>query len=166
MKNQIGFSGRCKTHMKSFRRNIKAISPIFATLILIAIAVIAGIVVYAFVSGALGNYGQTQTGTEKISIQSASGTTSSVTLLAQQTSGPAAVPQDIIIRDAAGNAVATCSVGTVTPTLATGNTMAAGTLYTIPSGALSASLTSGSQYSATLITKAGGSFVSPSFNVP
>jgi len=34
-------------------RNKKAISPIFATLILIAIAVIAGIVVYMFTSGRL-----------------------------------------------------------------------------------------------------------------
>ena len=39
--------------MKSFRRNLKGISPIFATLILIAIAVIAGVVVYMFTSGTL-----------------------------------------------------------------------------------------------------------------
>ena len=39
--------------MKNFNRNIKAISPIFATLILIAIAVIAGVVVYMFTSGTL-----------------------------------------------------------------------------------------------------------------
>ena len=34
-------------------KNKKAISPIFASLILIAIAVIAGIVVYAFTSGTI-----------------------------------------------------------------------------------------------------------------
>ena len=34
---------------KKFMKNSKAISPIFATLILIAIAVIAGVVVYMFV---------------------------------------------------------------------------------------------------------------------
>ncbi len=39
--------------MKNFNRNLKAISPIFATLILIAIAVIAGVVVYMFTSGTL-----------------------------------------------------------------------------------------------------------------
>ncbi len=38
---------------RKFMKNSKAISPIFATLILIAIAVIAGVVVYMFTSGTL-----------------------------------------------------------------------------------------------------------------
>ena len=49
-------SNRRNKKMKNFRsfmKNCKAISPIFATLILIAIAVIAGVVVYMFTSGYL-----------------------------------------------------------------------------------------------------------------
>ena len=38
-------------NFKRMMKNSKAISPIFATLILIAIAVIAGVVVYMFTSG-------------------------------------------------------------------------------------------------------------------
>ena len=55
---------------KKFVKNSKAISPIFATLILIAIAVIAGVVVYMFTSGTLAT--MTNGGTaaqEKSSIQ-------------------------------------------------------------------------------------------------
>ena len=51
-------------------KNRKAISPIFATLILIAIAVIAGVVVYMFTSGTLAT--MTNGGTaaqEKVSVQ-------------------------------------------------------------------------------------------------
>ena len=42
-----------KMNFKRMMKNSKAISPIFATLILIAIAVIAGVVVYMFTSGTL-----------------------------------------------------------------------------------------------------------------
>src|SRR5665647_317633 len=62
-------------NFKNFAKNRKAISPIFATLILIAIAVIAGVVVYMFTSGTLA----TMTGggiaaQEKAAVQGASGT--------------------------------------------------------------------------------------------
>jgi flagellin-like protein len=40
-------------NFKRLMKNNKGISPIFATLILIAIAVIAGVVVYMFTSGTL-----------------------------------------------------------------------------------------------------------------
>ena len=61
--------------MKNFNRNIKAISPIFATLILIAIAVIAGVVVYMFTSGTLATMtGGGTAGQEKITVQAASRT--------------------------------------------------------------------------------------------
>ena len=57
--------------MKSFRRQIKAISPIFATLILIAIAIIAGVVVYMFTSGALTQMqGTTGGAQERMAVQS------------------------------------------------------------------------------------------------
>ena len=62
--------------MKKFQKiikNSKAISPIFATLILIAIAVIAGVVVYMFTSGTLATItGGGTAGKEKVSVQAAS----------------------------------------------------------------------------------------------
>jgi len=39
---------------RKFRRNVKAISPIISTLLLIAIAVVASLVVYAWVMGYIG----------------------------------------------------------------------------------------------------------------
>ena len=38
-----------------FKRSIRAISPVVATLLMIAIAVIAALVVYAWVTGYMGN---------------------------------------------------------------------------------------------------------------
>lgn len=154
--------------MKSFRRSIKGISPIFATLILIAIAVIAGIVVYMFTSGTIGTLiGGGTAGQEKIAVQSANGAATSVTLIVQQTGGPNAIPTNMIIKDTGGNTVATCPIGTPTPALTNG-AMVSGTLYTIPSGTITftngATALSGT-YTATLVTKAGGSFVSPTFTV-
>ena len=56
--------------MKNFKRSTKGLSPIFATLILIAIAVIAGIVVYMFSSGYIGQLtGSGPAVTEKAAVQ-------------------------------------------------------------------------------------------------
>ena len=64
-----------KEKMNNFKKlikNSKAISPIFATLILIAIAVIAGVVVYMFTSEILATMtGGGTAGTEKVSVQAA-----------------------------------------------------------------------------------------------
>lgn len=62
-------------NFKHFNKNLKAISPIFATLILIAIAVIAGVVVYMFTSGTLSSMtGSGTAGQEKLSIQAVQAT--------------------------------------------------------------------------------------------
>ena len=53
-----------------FKRSIKAISPVIATLLMIAIAVVASLVVYAWVTGYIG--GTTSTAGKAIQIQSAS----------------------------------------------------------------------------------------------
>ncbi len=70
-------------------RSKKAISPIFASLILIAIAVIAGIVVYMFTSGTIG--GLTSGGTaaqEKAAVQGVGSiTTTSFDVYASYVSG-------------------------------------------------------------------------------
>ena len=88
-------------------KNSKANSPIFVTLILIAIAVIAGVVVYMFTSGTLATMtGGGTAGNEKISVQAASySSTSGVTVYVQQTGGPAATINSLIVKDGSGNVV-------------------------------------------------------------
>ncbi len=148
-------------NFKKFIKNSKAISPIFATLILIAIAVIAGVVVYMFTNGTLAT--MTSGGTaaqEKISVQGSSIVASSgvATMYVEQTSGPAATPNSIIIKDSSGTTLGVVTV-TVAPAITSG--LVSGTMYTITGGAYSGTaLTAGSQYTLTLTTKAGGSFVS------
>jgi flagellin-like protein len=153
--------------LKNFKRNIKAISPIFATLILIAIAVIAGVVVYMFTSGTLATMtGGGTAASEKVSVQAVqytagTGTVGTYTLVvyAQSTSGPTPTVNAIIIKDSTGNTIATISGTDLTGTL----TLASGTLETI-NGAGATNLVLGT-YTATLTTTAGGNFVSPSFVV-
>ena len=136
--------------------NKKAISPIFATLILIAIAVIAGIVVYVYTSGTIAS--MTSGGTavqEKVAVQAASSSGSTVTVIYQSTAGPLPVIEGMLLKDASGNTVATLTMsGTSTPT-------AAGVLTTVTG--TSNAIVHGSTYTVTLISRTGGSFVSPSF---
>jgi flagellin-like protein len=143
--------------MKSFRSR-RALSPIFATLILIAIAVIAGIVVYMFTSGTIaGLTGGGGAGQEKVAIQSVSydSTGPSVTALAQPTGGPIATINGMIIKDATGNVV--------DQDLGISQTLVADTLSEV-TGTLTAALPAGT-YTCTLTSEAGGSFVSSSFTV-
>lgn len=142
--------------MKSFKRNIKAISPIFATLILIAIAVIAGIVVYAFVSGAIpGLTGGSSPGQEKVAVQSASLSDSTLSVYYQSVGGPLPTVVAVQIKDGSGNVVQTISTGITgaTPT-------AAGALTTLTCTVT----TFTGPHNAVLLTEAGNSFTSPSFS--
>jgi archaeal type IV pilus assembly protein PilA len=146
---------------KRFIKNAKAISPIFATLILIAIAVIAGVVVYMFTSGFLaGNTANTGAAQEKMTIQGSSGTTTTVTLYASAAAGSNPVLNGILVKDGTGNTVATVSAITSTYDWTNGQ------LNTITETLAGGPLVSGNAYTATLTTAAGGSFVSPSFIVP
>jgi flagellin-like protein len=148
--------------MKNFNRNLKAISPIFATLILIAIAVIAGVVVYMFTSGTLATMtGGGTAAQEKAAVQGASGTAvhAGATVYAQYMGGgnPISI-NGAIFHDANGGTVAGVVNG--------------GTAISLPiSGALTAititgTLTAGDTYTVTLTSAKGGSFVSPSFVAP
>ena len=144
---------------KRFMKNSKAISPIFATLILIAIAVIAGVVVYMFTSGTLATMTSGGTaGQEKITVQAASisSTSGLSTVYVEQTSGPAATVNSLIVKDSSG-----ATLGVITTLTGAGSQLVAGTLTTI-SGTYggSTALVAGSTYSITVTTKAGGSFVS------
>jgi len=149
--------------MKSFRRSRKGISPIFATLILIAIAVIAGVVVYMFTSGTLAT--MTSGGTaaqEKVAVQGATGTAgdAGATVYAQYMSGGGAVTiNGALFNDAAGGTIAgTVPAGTTLPTT--------GALTPIVITVTTGTLTSGHTYTVTLTSAKGGSFVSPSFIAP
>lgn len=144
--------------MTKLRRSTRGLSPIFATLILIAIAVIAGIIVYMFTSGTLAAMmGGGTAGQEKVNIQAISGVSSSgaITLYAQSTGGGDVVLDSAIIKDSAGNVIFVDvgpTGGPIKPDLTT-ISVAAGT----------GKLTAGHTYTVTLVSTAGGSFVSPSF---
>jgi flagellin-like protein len=167
--SQIGSVYQKMINYKLFMKNRKAISPIFATLILIAIAVIAGVVVYTFTSGTLSTMtGGGTAAQEKISVQASSysgASTHIVTLYAQCTGGPTPVVNSLIIKNSQGNTIetVTASITAPTPTPSPAGSMTQGTLYTI-TGTLTAVLPTGT-YTATLVTSAGGSFISPSFTV-
>jgi flagellin-like protein len=142
------------------RKNTRALSPIFAVLILIAIAVIAGIVVYMFASGTIGSL--TSGGTaaqEKAAVQgvgaiSTAGCTAYASYVA---GGNPIVINGAIIKDAAGNSqMATITAGTVSLPVA-------GTLTSV---AMTATLVSGQSYSLTLTSSKGGSFTSSTFTCP
>ena len=77
-------------NFRSFKKDLKGISPIFATLILIAIAIIAGVVVYMFTSGALTQMqGTTGGAQERMAVQSvqytADGDSSTIAVQIQNT---------------------------------------------------------------------------------
>jgi flagellin-like protein len=153
---------------KRMLKNSKAISPIFATLILIAIAVIAGVVVYMFTSGTLATMTAGGTaGQEKITVQAVTLSKGSGTIVyLEQTGGPAATINNIVYKDSTGNIVATVSglVPSASPTASPSATLAPlslGALTTI-SGVTPAAITVGTSYTITVTTAAGGSFVSPS----
>ncbi len=141
-------------------KNRKAISPIFATLILIAIAVIAGVVVYMFTSGTLATMtGGGTAAQEKVSIQAAAGvstaggstTGGNFTVWAQCTSGGPVSITNAIIKDSNGN---------VLSTVAATATLNAGTLTQVTG---TYAFTQGSSYTITLVSAKGGNFVSSSF---
>lgn len=136
------------------RRDVRALSPIFAVLILIAIAVIAGIIVYMFTSGYLSTMmGGGTAGQEKVAIESVEVTATSVTLWAKSTGGGDVDITEVIIRDSAGNQVGA-------PVFVTVILPAAGTLTAVTA---TATLTAGQVYTAALVSKVGNQFVSSSF---
>jgi flagellin-like protein len=167
---------RCREKMKFTKllRSKKAISPIFATLILIAIAVIAGIVVYMFTSGTIASMtsGGT-TGTEKLQIQTvyyddSTAGSENLDVYCKVIAGGDITIESATVKDSGGVVVEVIPAGTAityvdaasgTPTL---NIPAAGTL-TIVNVAITA-LPPGS-YTVTLSTESGGVFVSSAFQV-
>ena len=140
---------------KRFIKNRKAISPIFATLILIAIAVIAGVVVYMFTSGTLATMtGGGTAAQEKVSVQAVSTNSTGFTAYVQSTSGGTVKITNAIIKDNSGIVLSTVAVGGTPVSLTSGQLTPITGLYTF---------TSGNTYTITLVSQAGGNFVSSSF---
>jgi len=140
-------------NFKRFNRNLNAISPIFATLILIAIAVIAGVVVYMFTTGTLATMtGGGTAGQEKVSVQAVDATGGNVYV--QVTSGGTVEFTGATIKDSSGNVVSVDAFTTAAEvTSADGLTAVPVTFGTLAPGT----------YTVTLTTAAGSSFVSASF---
>src|SRR5512137_1379158 len=145
-------------YFKQLMKNTKAISPIFATLILIAISVIAGVVVYMFTSGFLaGNTASTNAAQEKVTVQGfAIKTTGAFTVYAQSTNQIDVTVNSVIIKDGSGTTIGIVSTLTGTPKLDK-----SGSISTLGGSILPVPSLSGA-YTATLTTSSGGSFVSPS----
>ncbi len=149
--------------MKSFRSR-RAISPIFATLILIAIAVIAGIVVYMFTSGflsgtATGGAGGAQ---DKVAVQGVDVTAGNV--LAQCTAGGPVSITNYIIKDSQTNIVFQAALTTPVTLSTTGTTSG---LQEVPVDVTGGgATTTGATYTITLVSSTGGSYVSPSYVAP
>ena len=132
----------------------KAISPIFASLILIAIAVIAGIVVYMFTSGTIASMtGGGTAGQEKVAVQGVDVINELV--YAQNTGGALVTITNATVKDAAGNII---SQSAVSPSV---DLDIDGVLEAVPVD-LSICV-SGQSYTVTLVSNNGGSFVSASF---
>ena len=139
---------------RKFVKNSKAISPIFATLILIAIAVIAGVVVYMFTSGTLAT--MTSGGTaaqEKVSVQGVSYTgTTAISVYAENTGTGTVNVNGMIIKDSNGNILQSATLATNPTPLTAGNLITVGATVT--------AIAPGTAFTVTLTTTKGGSFVS------
>ena len=135
-------------------RSTKALSPIFAVLILIAIAVIAGIVVYMFTSGTIASMtGGGTAGQEKAAVQGVN--VAGNLVYAQNTGGVTITITNATIKNSAGTIV---SQAAVSPTV---DLTTDGVLKSI--SVTMSGLTVGESYTVTLVSSKGGSFVSSSF---
>jgi flagellin-like protein len=151
--------GGAKKRMKFSKllRSKKALSPIFAVLILIAIAVIAGIVVYMFTSGTIATMtGGGTAGQEKVAVETVDATTvTTLQVWAKSTGGTLVTIDGAIIKDSGGATLA------VIPLTTTVDLPAAGTLTAVP--VANTVVAAGNVYTVTLTSEAGGSFVSSAF---
>ena len=102
--------------IRKIRRNMKAISPIIATLLLIAIAVVAALVTYAWVMGYIGF--QTSNAGNSVLIQNVNMNGDSLTVINLQNTGTATVTLNPFVFVNGVQDTATLS----TPTLPGGST--------------------------------------------
>ena len=150
--------------MKIFIRSFKAISPIFATLLLIAIAVIVSLVVmFTIVTFATMTAGETAV-TERVSVLAAQinangAGTGVVSVYAESKNGVSVSVSSIIIKDANGNVVKTVTPSATSPYSV--SLPSSGTLMQIGSGHLTLTgVTKGNDYTLTIVSTRGGTFAS------
>jgi flagellin-like protein len=148
---------------KTSLKNTRAIAPIFAALILIAIAVVGGVVVYMYTSGYLGGMtGGGGVGQEKVAIEAIvvnDAAQGNVTLYCKSLAGGDVIVADAVLKDSAGS---TLEVLTLTTDEGDRTLPAAGTMTGIECD-FQSGLTVGNAYTVTLISKAGNQFLSNSF---
>jgi len=148
-----------KGYISKLRRNVRALSPIFAVLILIAIAVIAGIVVYMFTSGYLGTMmGGGTAGQEKVAIEAVESTVGTVSAWSKSTGGGPVDINEAILKDSSGLVV------DVDIAVVNGGLPADGTLTEVQCSFTGMANTT--LYTVTLVSKEGNQFVSPTFKTP
>jgi flagellin-like protein len=139
------------------RRNAKALSPIFAVLILIAIAVIAGIVVYMFTSGTIATLtGGGTAAQEKAAVQGVDVTATGLDVYASSVAGGDIDITGAIVKDSLGSTVAVDNAPGGGPLDADGSL----TKITV---AFTTVLDATETYTVTLTSAKGGSFVSAAF---
>jgi len=140
------------------RRDVRALSPIFAVLILIAITVIAGIIVYMFTSGYLSTMmGGGSAGQEKVAIETVvvDAGTNNVTAWCKSTGGGDVLITDAILKSSSGNTLETLDITDVL-------LPAAGNLTAVVS-VFGYDILAGYTYTVTLVSQAGNQWVSASF---
>jgi FlaG/FlaF family flagellin (archaellin) len=93
--------------MKNLRKSAKAISPIIATLMLMLLAVAAGVIVYAYVTGWIGGATQTSGAPKgQLQVDSITATTTTIQVYIRNLGGEVAKVDAIYVE---GNAVASVS---------------------------------------------------------
>jgi len=136
--------------IRKFRRNAKAISPIIATLLLIAIAVVAALVTYAWVMGYIGF--QTANTGKSIQIQSMSDTPQSITVYVQNTGSPGS---SVTFSSASGYVNGTQWVTTETAPSNTFAPLVAGQTATLSLAVPAGTISSGEQVTVKITTTSG-----------
>jgi len=141
------------------KRDVKALSPIFAVLILIAVAVIAGIMMYMFTSGYLATMmGGGTAGQEKVAIEAvaANASTGTVTVYCKSTGGGTVDVTEAILKNSAGQTL-DVDYDVVGPLPADGTLLAVSCTFATDK------VVAGNTYTVTLVTKEGNQFVSATF---
>jgi flagellin-like protein len=141
--------GKMGSKMKTVRK-LKAVSPVIATLLLIAIAVAAGIILYVFVSGFTGSLTQTggQQAAEQLSMEAYDFKTLNALSIFVRNTGTVQVTIDKVYFD-----------GTqVTPTFDPPGSDVDVTVSKKISFTLSSDATRGSSHLIKVVTKTGGTF--------
>lgn len=151
--------GKVRERFAKLRRDTRALSPVFAVLILVAITVIAGIIVYMFTSGYLGTMmGGGTAGQEKVAIEAVEyDAVSGANVWAKSVGGGTVRITEAILKDSAGQVAAAPITGlAVDLTPGALNSVSCGAFSGLPTGV----------YTVTLVSQEGNQFVSQTFKAP